>query len=258
MRPAAHHKRTRQSGAADSEPGPYCAARWRLGGSVLPPLERAVEVGAIARKAAMSRAKELFSPRDIPPALCGHGLPEDAKHMHMFYLPEDADNDGRIDHITVFQRTGFNNRTLRVLVELDLLYAYWGCWPIVENWIARWGEPLGSLIAPSRVWGSVTPFLAPRHVKRALTITDQILWQCQDIGLPAPVAWQAVQTVTIGGRQLSPKAFEWIRPGSQLRPPDTRGGFWLIAFEDAIDGPVAIGFNCHFGLGLFRPLEALA
>jgi CRISPR-associated protein Csb2 len=46
-----------------------------------------------------------------------------------------------------------------------------------------------------------------------------------------------------------------------LTPPDTRGSFWpacashadrRIEFANPIQGPLALGFGCHFGLGMFR------
>lgn len=54
------------------------------------------------------------------------------------------------------------------------------------------------------------------------------------IGLPEPV------------RQ---KSFD--RP--ELIQPDSLGGFWRLTFPQPVQGPLALGFACHFGLGLFVP-----
>jgi len=37
----------------------------------------------------------------------------------------------------------------------------------------------------------------------------------------------------------------------RLAQPDTEGSFWRLTFPEPIQGPVALGFGCHFGLGLF-------
>lgn len=232
---------------------PYCAARWRIEGPPLP-IENAIEVGALARKSAMGVARRMFGAANLPSALAGHGLPDEARHEHLYYLPEDADGDGCIDHIVVFRRGGLDNRTLRVLVALRRLWAGpLGEWRVIEHWIARAGEPLGSIVRPSRVWVSATPFLCPRHVKPGFSAADQIRWQCAEAELPPPECVEPAGVVRSDGRAPDPAEFRWTRIGSQLRPPDRRGGFWRIVFPSPVAGPVALGFGCHFGLGAFRP-----
>ena len=33
-----------------------------------------------------------------------------------------------------------------------------------------------------------------------------------------------------------------------------QNSFWRLEFPVSITGPLALGFACHYGLGLFRPL----
>jgi len=33
-----------------------------------------------------------------------------------------------------------------------------------------------------------------------------------------------------------------------------RNSYWRLEFPVSITGPLALGFACHYGLGLFRPL----
>jgi CRISPR-associated protein Csb2 len=40
-----------------------------------------------------------------------------------------------------------------------------------------------------------------------------------------------------------------------LRQPDALGRFVELTFEDPLAGPLALGFGCHFGLGLFTPVK---
>lgn len=235
----------------------YCCARWRLAGpSPLPPVERTVEIGALARKAVMSRAKTLFGATGLPPVLSGHGLPPDAKHRHIFFLPEDADGDGLIDHVTAHLPGGFDNRTLRAMTTLAALWdGAHGEWRVIEHWVARPGEVLGSLIRPSRAWTSATPFLAPRHVTSRYSVADQIRWQCREMGFPETRDLFSMKSVMSGDRTLAPTDFRWQRPGRPQVPPDRRGSFWRLVFNQPIAGPLAVGYGCHFGLGLFRPMD---
>lgn len=40
-----------------------------------------------------------------------------------------------------------------------------------------------------------------------------------------------------------------------LVQPDRLGSFWRLTFPEPIQDPLALGFACHFGLGLFRPVD---
>lgn len=52
-------------------------------------------------------------------------------------------------------------------------------------------------------------------------------------------------------RQRCPIHFHRFRSKRGLVQPDTHGGFWRIEFAKSIRGPLALGFACHFGLGVF-------
>ncbi len=234
----------------------YCRARWRLAEVDLPPVEHTVEIGDLSRKAVMSQAKNLFGAANVPPTLSGHGLAPDVSHEHIFFLPEDADRDGHIDHVTAFLKRGFDNSTLRAMVSLERLYAgSWGEWPVIEHWIVGPGEPLGSLVGRSRVWTSVTPFLSPRHLKSRHSETDEIHRLCREMGLPEPETITPIPGPEVDGRRLASSDFRWKRLRQYNVTPDKRGGFFRLQFAEPLPGPLALGYNCHFGLGLFRPGE---
>jgi len=40
-----------------------------------------------------------------------------------------------------------------------------------------------------------------------------------------------------------------------LMQPDTHGNFWKLIFAKPITSPLALGFVCHYGLGMFKPGE---
>jgi CRISPR-associated protein Csb2 len=48
--------------------------------------------------------------------------------------------------------------------------------------------------------------------------------------------------------------FHRFRTKRGLVQPDTRGSFWKLTFDQPIAGPLALGFGCHFGLGMFKPV----
>ncbi len=60
--------------------------------------------------------------------------------------------------------------------------------------------------------------------------------------------------IRINGREQRLIHFHRFRAKRGLTQPDTRGGFWCIEFAKPVQGPLALGFGCHFGLGLFAPV----
>lgn len=240
---------------AASDLTPYLIARWRLAGGTLPRIQETIEVGALTRRALMSQGRKFFGAENVPEVLSGHGFVERNRHEHLFCLPEDADGDGRIDHIIAFCRGGFDNRTLRCLAALEHLWAgAWGEWEVLEHWIAKPGETLGTLTGLSRQWLSVTPFFPPRHLKRKYDEAAQIRWQCFQMGLPEPLEITQADNDTTSTR-ISPSNFRMLRSGQENMPPVRTGGYWRLDFAGPVPGPIALGYGCHFGLGAFRPLR---
>ncbi len=56
-------------------------------------------------------------------------------------------------------------------------------------------------------------------------------------------------------RQRRPIHFQRFRNRRGLTQPDRSGSFWRLEFPAPVAGPLALGFACHYGLGLFKPDE---
>jgi len=235
---------------------PVTTARFALYGKPLPRVEDAVRIGEWLRAAVMGKAKHLLGDDRIPRELSGHGLPEYNRHRHAFYLPEDADGDGRVDHAIVYVAGGLSTDVCRVLAQLLRLWNREG-----EEWqlvLEQIGEAKGAgtesaLCGAGLVWASVTPYLHPWHVKKDLNVPEQIRRECQERGLPEPLSIKPVPDLLVRGRRLRPIQFHRFRSKRGLIQPDRRGSFWIIEFGEPVWGPLALGFACHFGLGLFTP-----
>lgn len=223
----------------------------------LPLMEDAVRIGEAMRKAAIRHAdtggQTSGDGEDrIPPVLSGHDMPEGEPHQHAFYLPEDLDGDGRIDHITVHARAGFDASAVRALGRIPRLWisgdAEWGTLLETHGAIEDFdGHPY---LAPARVWTSVTPYLHPWFRKRSLTIEDQILRELRERGMPEP-SLERLETIRLHERERRPVHFHRFRSRRGLTQPDTQGSFWRLTFAEPVSGPIALGFGCHYGLGLF-------
>jgi len=119
------------------------------------------------------------------------------------------------------------------------------------------GAP-GNLFAKSKRWRSVTPISLPRFPYRAdgkprpsEVPEAQLVRELLSRGLPAPIAIKRIDGYQVNGRPL----VRWLEFHAQ-RFNGTHGkglaGF-EIEFAESVAGPLALGFGCHFGLGLFMP-----
>lgn len=226
--------------------------------SPLPRMVDALKVGERFRWSAMRKADDQsFEEGAVPPVLSGHEMPDDNRHGHAFYLPMDADGDGRIDRIVVHAGAGLDAEALGALSAVRRLWLDEGAeWRVLL-------EAFGSTelfadhpyLAPARVWRSVTPYLHPWYRKKGFMHEDQIRRECRERGLPEPEA-RRIESLTENGRDVRPVHFHRFRRRRGLRQPDTQGSFWELTFPEQVRGPVALGFGCHHGLGIFRATEA--
>ncbi|MFO1155213.1 MAG: type I-U CRISPR-associated protein Csb2 [Rhodospirillales bacterium] len=224
-------------------------ARFVLAGKPLPLMEDAVRIGELLRRALMEKAKHRLGEAAIPAVLSCHGL-VDPSHGHAFFLPEDADEDGRIDHVIVHAAAGLPRDCWPVLAELTRLWQPdGGEWRVALEGIgsAHTFAYDSQVLETSRRWRSVTPYLHPWHLKRTLGPADQIRKECRLRGFAEPEPTEFL----VDQRHRRPVHFHRFRSKRGLVQPDTRGSFWELTFDAPVSGPIALGFGCHFGLGLF-------
>lgn len=234
------------------------AACFILTGKPLPRVEDTLRIGELMRTATMGQCKRAFGEACIPPIFSGHDLPVDNRHRHAFYLPWDSNGDGRLDRILVFVPDGMDHAQLRSLTAVNKLWDRdGGNWRLAleANGLVDIVPALtGSNTGGSTVWESVTPYLHPWHVKKRFSVEDQVRRECHERGLPAPVTLESFAEVDVGkGRLRRPIHFRRFRSRRGLEQADRLGSFWRLTFAEPLAGPLALGFACHFGLGLFRP-----
>lgn len=243
-------------------------ARYALYGRPLPKIEDAVRIGEAVRLAAMGQARRLLGRDAIPNELSGHALDERNRHGHAFWLPEDENGDGRIDHLLIHAPDGLSGESIRVLTALSSIRRDEG--EPVRLMLEGIGPAalFGSvtpLLAESVRWRSITPYLHPWHLKkpqmrsqevRHAAILEQLRreWRARGNVLPEIIDFSELTSVSAGGRHLRPLHFHRFRRKRGLSQPDTVGLLLEFHFSRPIRGPLALGFGCHFGLGLFAPM----
>ena len=239
------------------------AFRWRLDGDPPPPLTDALHLGEAAR-AAVFRAAELRGLMPLPDA-----FHRGDAHEHAFWLAEDADEDGRIDHLLVFAECGLPEPLIPVLAEGGRIFLGGrGAWRLAPDWMGR--RAPGALFGPARLWISTTPFVTARWQSRGQGEPprprdlphNQLLQDISQRGLPAPV-WIGQENLILrrGARPLAVEDFATqFRNGkaNSRRPADATPCAVALRFAEPVWGPLAFGFGAHFGLGLFEPADGLS
>ncbi len=235
-------------------------ARFLLTGTPLPRMEDSLRVGEHFRAAVMGLARRILGGENLVPAeLSGHGLAEDNRHGHAFYLPEDADGDGRIDHLLVFAPNGLSPEAQKVLSRLAMVRGRQGGeWRVVLEGVGNTADFRDhSLYAgESAVWQSATPYLRPWHLKKKPSVQDQIAAfvrkECRLRGLPEPETIESLPEIVLHGKPRRAIHFHRFRNKHGVVQPDTLGTFLRLRFNQPLSGPLALGFGCHYGLGLFQ------
>lgn len=235
---------------------PITAVNFVLSGKPLPRVEDSVRIGELMRVATMAQCKLNFGEGGIPPIFSGHGLPDGNRHGHAFYLPWDSNGDGTIDRVLVFASSGIGDAEFRVLTKVTKLWERGGGeWRLALE-SSGTKEVALALTRASLTWESVTPYLHPWHLKKRFGVEDQIRRECRERGLPEPAVIESFSEVDIGkGRIRRAIDFRRFRNRRGLTQPDRIGSFHRLTFSEPFAGSLALGFACHYGLGLFKPTD---
>lgn len=225
-----------------------------LSGKPLPRVEDSLRIGELVRLALISRAGRLLGADNVPPVISGHDLPNGNRHEHAFFLPFDSDGDGRLDRVLIHAPAGFDGQMNRVIESLNRIWQRdGGEWRLILESIGG-AEVAPKLAEKADVWASVTPYLHPWYRKKRFSVEDQIRRECELRGLPPIRELEEVSRVQVArGREVTTVQFHRFRGKRGMRQPDRNGSFWRLRFAEPVAGPIALGFACHFGLGLFRP-----
>lgn len=233
-------------------------ALYAVFGPVKPMMTEALTVAETTRAALQDHYGRLY---EGMPSSELSGKDESGKplkgHKHAYFLPLDENMDGRIDHILVYRADGFSEGEQEALTRLEVLYPSGKGYPI-QLGLLRMGFENGldiSILRSSRIWESVTPFMLVRHPhwkRNKDTPEDQLKLELQRKGFPEPIEVQRSEGY-LRHRHVSWLDFKRFR--ARHKPAYDHPFGFKIRFAEEEKGPIALGYACHFGLGLFMPLE---
>jgi CRISPR-associated protein Csb2 len=261
-------------------------ARYALDGPVLPRITETLRVAEAVRRVlmgchrtALERHHQLPYRSSSPgqfksPRFSGKdaaGIPLKG-HQHAFFLPIDEDGDGFIDHVLVQANAGFDTAETEAIRRARRIVPSEG----VEIGLVLLALEESPQPATARIFRSATPFVAQRHLKTRGAKRDPAGWRTEGApiaflaaclreeiarrGLPNPIAVHPLldeqgsfRSRPLTGRQ-GLRAIQFARARCNRGKDDgarRSSGFFEVVFEDSVPGPLALGHNCHFGLGLF-------
>lgn len=212
-----------------------------------PLLVDALAVAEVFRRRLLGVAKRRFGGDAIPSRLSGRQpdrRPLDDGHNHAHFLLSSG-NGVDIDTVAVWCPSGFSALENGAIAATTL--------PALSGAPIRL-SPSGSdpLTGPARRWRSHTPFLPVGHVKRrggavVNTPADQVAEELVRRGCPPP-------------RRVEPLdgawgAFRILRHAKAGCFPALGAHGFLLEFDEDVAGPIAVGRNSHFGMGLFLPVD---
>ena len=197
--------------------------------------------------------------------LQGHG------HAHIFCESNPGTGRGEITEISVYAPMGFDSGEQQALqrlkeiyfdhkVGVHIIFQGLGC---PEDYCDAGTSPL---FARSKSWVSHTPFLPTRHPKvtragvpkcdasgRQIGSPEHDLLRLLKLaGFPEPELIEPVAGTLLGGRIVPWQEFVRWRETDERRPAANGAGYgFRIVFPEAVQGPVAVGYGGHFGMGGF-------
>ena len=188
-------------------------------------------------------------------------------HQHAYVLPTDDDGDGYIDHVVIVARMGFGERERSALYSLRKLWQSKGKADLFPLLIGL-GHPTDfapnpqrnyyqpgrtKILARARIWRSITPYILTRHPKKKGKDSpeQQLVRDLERLGLPVPERLERTTNVQVGRRTYRWIEFTTNRRGGRGARAARIGHGFEISFPEPVEGPIAVGYGAHFGLGLF-------
>ena len=225
--------------------------------TVPPPVTSTLELAERVRRKLMGIHRVIVSdPSAISSRLSGKdGSGQPLKgHRHLYLLPLDRDDDGRLDHLLAICRDPLDWHERLALDHLESVWQRGGL-PDIRLVPLRWGTRT-ELCLSARRFKSATPFVPPRHYRRGRgTLGEWLIGELRreaiNHGLPEPRAAAPVDRLHTRGGTI-----RWIEFRRNRKDDPHRLGFGFeLEFSEPVAGPFALGYAAHFGMGLFLPVQ---
>jgi hypothetical protein len=212
-----------------------------------PLLADALVVTEVFRRRLLGVAARRLGADAIPTKLSGkradgNDARDDHAHLHVLVAASD---EREIDRLAVWCPAGLTRSEVELVCSTTLPKLLGAPVRLVSAADDRFSRS-------SSRFRSHTPFLPVRHPKRRGgrlrdTPSDQLLSELRRRGLPEPSA-----VTPVDGAWPS---FRIVRLAKQGAFPHLGAYGFELEFPEPVSGPIALGRNSHFGMGLFLPVN---
>lgn len=246
-------------------------ARYAVVSTVAPGIRQAISVADRVHKA-------LCAGDECAPVFTGLGANQEPRgdHVHAHIFCEPNGERDAITHITVWAPMGFDEAARLSLRTLNKVWGHGGHdIRLVLHGIGQTTDFAEcNLFEKSDKWRSLTPFVSTRHAKTfrdGRPKIDETGWQVGSAGhdllrllkLYKPKIGVEIKQIDersgpfrFGNRHLRSLQFQTVRHNGGGSHGDEPGKCFQLTFSTPVQGPLALGYGCHFGLGLFVPVRS--
>jgi CRISPR-associated protein Csb2 len=234
----------------------------------LPRITRTLPQAELLHDALVSASQRISGTPSLVLRGCDeHRRPLSGPHTHAHVLPLDLDRDDHLDHVLIWAPMGLDGTAQDAVRAVRRTFTKRGSEPLHLALVAQGAlKDLAKLSAPlgdtfrtllgerclaTCHWRSLTPFVPPRHLKKngRNNLVGQITAELASRGQPAP---EMVTVLDPHEDEAARKARHIVRSRRRGPPPPSDCGYMLkLSFREPIQGPIALGYGSHFGLGLF-------
>lgn len=253
---------------------PVTVVRFALDSKVLPRVEDTLPFCELVRRAVIWWSKQVAPERHSE--LINGKAADGARlkgHRHAHFIATDEDKDGKLDHLTIalpYNPEGFSPEDIEAITRLQKIKWKDRNYPIytrltglgnTAQFIKQASVPNAPrILRPARRWRSITPFVLPRFATRGAgkgarprdTPIEQLKREAALRGLPEVTDYKPLDR-----REFAMRPLRWFE--FKTRRMNGMTGYGVAGFEiefaeEVKNIPLALGFGCHFGLGLFEPV----
>lgn len=178
-------------------------------------------------------------------------------NRHMYILPIDLNNDGKIDHILLKGKENLNPEEIKVINNINLLYIKADEIRLTPIQYYASNNHLINKFR-SKYWISETPVVFSRHYKKNKGTFYNWIYNelVREFKFHSIITEEdEIENVElIKSIEKNNRNYYWLNyKRSRKDDPERNGYGFKIVFKNKISGPFAIGYAAHYGLGLFMP-----
>jgi len=247
------------------------------GGTLLPQMTRCLPQAEIIHESLISILVKKMEVKECP-AVFGkdaNGKKLEQGHQHAHFIPLDLDEDGRLDHFIRHAPMGLDANAQRAITQLGRTWTKGSRHDIFVNCagfgslddfraqldLKKSGKPV-PVLQRATVLESITPFVPSRFLKKKYFIEDHIRDELAHRGIDGLISVEVFNHQGHDGREklIQKDLINFIRTRRKTKntrkpQPPAAHAYGLRLQFDQPQGPIAIGYASHFGLGLFAPPE---